>query len=162
MFEPTIIAIWIAATVAFNIPLLYIGVMMPWAKTGKVLLAGALWAFASYGALEYLLSFPKPFAWELAPPAKYEILDFYIRDGQYVYLWMLPEGSEVPRYYLVPWRRGKDRPGEKLAERLPLERARAKEKGGKLLFEPSLRKDPQGGLKVQEPKRQPPKEVPKQ
>jgi hypothetical protein len=161
MFEPTLIAIWLTATVAFNIPLVYIGMMMPGAKTGKILIAGALWALASYGALEYLLSYPKPLQWELWQE-KYEVLSWRIKDGRYVYVWLKPETGDVPRYYVIPWNRGKDNFGERLARKLPLEYAKAKEKGSKLMFEPSLRRDPHGGLTAKEPPRQPPKEVPKQ
>lgn len=158
MFEPHIIAIWLAANVAFNIPLVYIAFKHRKAKATPFILAGIIWALASYGALERLISYPMPLHWEWFPAAKYEVLAFQIKDGDAVYLWLQPEGGGPPRYYVVPWMKGKKPYGKAMADRLMSERAKARSKGGKLIYEPSLRRDPSGGLKAQEPLKQPEKQ----
>lgn len=100
MFSPTLIALWLALMIGMNIPILL------WLHAGKkqwpMVVAAALVAVGTYGALEACLSFPKPVQWEIRKPSRVQVLDFYVENGEYLHLWLLDDDSR-PRYYVMPW-----------------------------------------------------------
>ena len=60
-----------------------------------------------------MLSKPKPmnFEWYQSAETRAVVLGISLREGKSIYLWLRPEGSTEPRYYVVPW-------NLKLAEKL--------------------------------------------
>ena len=66
-----------------------------------------------YVQMAELLSKPKPmnYEWYKKEVARAVVLGVSLREGQSIYLWLRPEGSVEPRYYVVPW-------SLKLAEKL--------------------------------------------
>ena len=52
-----------------------------------------------------MLSKPKPtsFEWYQRARAEATVLGVSLDEGKAIYLWLRPEGSTEPRYYVVPW-----------------------------------------------------------
>jgi hypothetical protein len=132
ILDPQILLVWLSATVAFFVPILY----LMWFKKihqRSAFLAQILFAFAIYWASETLLSFPKPMELELFP-REYQVLHFRVEHGRALYLYLLPkDGEGTPRSYSLAWSPEVSR----LANSMILENARVERDGGRLLYDPS-------------------------
>lgn len=132
ILDPHIILVWMASTVAFFVPVLY----LMWYKhihQGFGFLSQLLFAFAIYWAAETLLSYPKPVELELFPK-KYEVLHFHLDYGHALYLYVVDKDRPgTPRSYSLRWSPGTSR----LANALITENAKVEREGGRLLYDPS-------------------------
>jgi hypothetical protein len=60
---------------------------------------------AAYLGFTTLLSQPKPITMEWLDKGAGDatVLGSVIREGEGIYLWIQPEGDDIPRYYVLPW-----------------------------------------------------------
>lgn len=73
-------------------------------RAGAVVLSGTLMA-VGYASFAELLGRPKPASleWASAATAEATVVASDMREGKAIYLWLLKDGAEAPRAYVLPW-----------------------------------------------------------
>lgn len=113
-----------------------------WIKV-SALVTIALFLPTAYAALAELLSRPKPvrieWAERNAPHAT--VLGAQLQEGKAIYLWLMLEGHDEPRAYVLPW-------NKKMARQLHETRREARRKGSKVMMRLPFKKPRDDGPRM--------------
>lgn len=113
-----------------------------WIKV-SALVTIALFLPTAYAALAELLSRPKPVGIEWAernaPHAT--VLGAQLQEGKAIYLWLILEGHDEPRAYVLPW-------NKKMARQLHETRREARRKGSKVMMRLPFKKPRDDGPRM--------------
>lgn len=137
-FEPLVIQAWAFLLLVFAVPVVYCSIKhnLRWLPANVMLLIGAI---AIYGALEFVLSHPKPWSFEWAKADRYRVVSMWIIPKHAIYTWMIPQGEYAPRYYRWAWSLESQNELIKLGQQ-------AAKKGVPLYYEPNGAETDKGGL----------------